>query len=51
MKLYIMKTKALEVLKDNLPLIYVKYFTEPTNKWIEELYGENPFIEFKDVPG
>ena len=50
MKLYIMKTKALEVLKDNLPLIYVKYFTEPTNKWIEELYGENPFIEFKDVP-
>ena len=50
MKLYIMKKEALEVLKDNLPLIYAKYFTEPTNKWIEELYGENPFIEFKDVP-
>jgi len=50
MKLYIMKREALEVLKDNLPLIYAKYFTEPTNKWIEEIYGDNPFIEFKDVP-
>lgn len=50
MKLYIMKQDALDTLKSNLSLIYAKYFTEPTNKWIEEIYGENPFIEFKDVP-
>lgn len=50
MKLYIMKKGALETLKENLPQIYGKYYTEPTNKWITELCGEDPFIEFKDVP-
>lgn len=49
MKLYIMKKDALETLKDNLPEVYGKYFTEPTNKWMTEICGEDPFIEFKDV--
>lgn len=49
MKLYIMKREALETLKANLPTLYGKYYTEKTNKWIEEVCGENPFIEFKDV--
>ena len=50
MKLYIMKREALEMLKANLPTIYGKYYTEKTNHWISDIYGENPFIEFKDVP-
>lgn len=49
MKLYIMKREALETLKANLPVVYGKYYTEPTNNWITDVCGENPFIEFKDV--
>lgn len=49
MKLYIMKRESLEMLKANLPLVYGKYFTESTNKWITDICGEDPFIEFKDV--
>ena len=45
MKLYIMKREALEMLKANLPTIYGKYYTEKTNHWISDIYGENPFIE------
>jgi hypothetical protein len=49
MKLYIMKRDALETLKANLPKVYGKYYTESTNKWIADVCGENPFIEFKDT--
>lgn len=50
MKLYIMKQDALEMLKANLPALYSKYYTEPDNKWIAEIYGDDPFVEFKEVP-
>lgn len=49
MKLYIMKRKALDLLKSNLQVIYGKYYTEKTNQWIYDICGEDPFIEFKDV--
>lgn len=49
MKLYIMKRDALETLKANLPTVYGKYYTESSNKWIYDIYGDDPFIEFKDV--
>lgn len=49
MKLYIMKREALETLKANLSVVYGKYYTEPTNAWIKGIYGEDPFVEFKDV--
>jgi len=49
MKLYIMKRDALETLKANLPVVYGKYYTESSNKWIADICGENPFVEFKDV--
>ena len=49
MKLYIMKRDALETLKANLPAVYGKYYTEKSNKWIYDICGEEPFIEFKDV--
>ena len=50
MMIYIMKREAVDFLKDNLPQIYGKYYTESSNKWIEEYYGSNPFIEFKEIP-
>ena len=49
MKLYIMKREALEMLKANLSVVYGKYYTEKTNKWITDICGEDPFIEFKAV--
>ena len=49
MKLYIMKREALETLKANLESVYGKYYTEKNNKWIEDICGENPFVEFKEV--
>lgn len=49
MKLYIMRKEALEILKANLPVVYGKYYTEKTNKWIYDICGEDAFIEFKDV--
>lgn len=50
MKLYIMKREALETLKENLPVIYGKYYTEKSNEWISDVCGMNPFVEFKEVP-
>lgn len=50
MKLYIMKKEALNTLKENLPEVYGRYYKEDNNKWISEVCGENPFIEFRDVP-
>lgn len=49
MKLYIMKREALETLKANLSVLYGKYYTEKTNRWIYDICGEEPFAEFKDV--
>ncbi len=49
MKLYIMKREALENLKANLSVVYGKYYTEATNKWITDICGEDPFIEYKEV--
>ena len=49
MKLYIRKRDALETLKANLPAVYGKYYTESSNKWIYDICGDDPFIEFKDV--
>ena len=49
MKLYIMKQNALDTLKSNLASVYGKYYTETSNKWLEEVCGENPFVEFKEI--
>ena len=49
MKLYIMKREALETLKANLSVLYGKYYTEKTNRWIYDICGEEPFAEFKDI--
>ena len=49
MKLYFMKQEALDILKSNLDIIYNKYFTEKDNKWLWDVCGGNPFVEFKEV--
>lgn len=49
MKLYIMKRDALETLKANLPELYGRYYTESSNKWIWDVCGDNPFVEYKDI--
>ena len=51
MKLVIMKQKCLDQLKDNLEKVYTYYYADKTNKWMEELCGENPFVEFgEEIP-
>lgn len=50
MKLYFMKKEALDILKDNIDLVYNKYFTEKDNKWIWTICGGDPFVEYKEVP-
>ncbi|WP_312702455.1 DUF6339 family protein [Sedimentibacter sp.] len=50
MKLYFMKKEALDILKDNLDLVYNKYFTEKDNKWLWTVCGGDPFLEYKEVP-
>ena len=49
MKLYFMKKESLDIIKDNLDLVYNKYFTEKDNKWLWTVCNGNPFIEYKDV--
>lgn len=45
-----MKKEALEILKSNLDLVYTKYYTESDNKWLWQVCGGDPFVEYKDVP-
>lgn len=50
MKLYFMKKDVLDELKSNLNKFYEKYFTEEDNKWITDVFGEDAFVEFKEIP-
>lgn len=50
MKLYFMKKEVLDELKSNLNKFYEKYFTEEDNNWIIDEYGEDAFVEFKEIP-
>lgn len=49
MKLYMMKKSALETLKSNMKDVYTRYYIESTNEWMNEVCGEDPFIEIADV--
>jgi len=50
MKLCFMKQDALEMIKGNLTNWYTKYYTDNSNNWLYDLYGDDPFVEFKDIP-
>lgn len=49
MKLYMMKKNALDTFKSEMKNIYHKYYIEDTADWMEEVCGENPFIEFAEI--
>ncbi len=49
MDLYIMKKEAMEKLKNNLDLVYTKYYTEEDNKWLWDICDGEPFEKFKSV--
>ena len=50
MELCFMKQAALDTLKNGLPQIFDKYFTERDNSWLGDVCGGNPFVKFRDVP-
>lgn len=50
MKLYIMKQKALENLKENMRIYYINYYRKTDNDWIYELFDYDPFELFMEIP-
>ena len=50
MKIYFMKREALNFLKANMDRLYTNYFQKDDNSWIEQEFGDNPFVFFMDVP-
>lgn len=50
MKIYFMKQAAIDFLKANIGRLYVNYYQKDDNSWMEEEFGENPFILFMEVP-
>ncbi len=50
MKIYFLKTAALEFLKANIKTLYPYYFQREDNSWIKEEFGDEPFEYFTDIP-
>lgn len=50
MKLYFMKQDALDFMKHNMEHLYIHYYREQDNNWIEREYGNNPFSELMELP-
>lgn len=46
----IMKSEALEILKSNLDAVYNLYYTNSSNKWMWDICGGDPFVDYKVVP-
>ena len=49
MKLYFMKQSAVDYMKANMKTLYINYYREPTNKWINDLFDYDPFELFIEV--
>lgn len=50
MVIRIMKREALEIMKSNLDSIYNLYYTNSSNKWMWDICGGDPFVDYKVVP-
>ena len=50
MKLYFMKQKALDYIKANISTLYKNYYREKDNQWVFELFEEDPFEVFMEIP-
>lgn len=46
----IMRSEALEILKSNLDTIYNMYYKRMDNRWLWDVCGGDPFIEYKIIP-
>lgn len=49
MKIYFMKRAAIDFFKNNIGRLYVNYYMKEDNSWMEEEFGENPFVPFMDI--
>ena len=49
MKIYFMKQAAIDFFKTNMERLYVNYYQKDDNSWMEEEFGEDPFVLFMDV--
>ena len=45
-----MKQDAINFFKINIGRLYANYFQKDDNSWMEEEYGDDPFVYFMDVP-
>ena len=45
-----MKQAAIDFFKANMGRLYVNYYQKNDNSWMEEEFGEDPFIPFLEVP-
>lgn len=50
MQIYFMKREALNYFKVNMERLYTNYFQKDDNSWMEEEYGEDPFVPFMEIP-
>lgn len=50
MKIRFMKQDALDFFKGQLDKIYNYYYTSYNNAWMYELYGDDPFEDYIDIP-
>ncbi len=50
MKIYFMKQDAISFFKINMGRLYANYYQKDDNSWMEEEYGDNPFVFFMDMP-
>lgn len=50
MIIYFMKQDALDYLKSNMNELYTHYYSDETNEWINENYGQDAFSVFKEIP-
>lgn len=50
MKIRFMKQDALDFFKNQLQTIYNYYYKDFSNKWMYNLYGDDPFEDYIDIP-
>ena len=49
MKIYFMKQAAIDFFKANMQRLYINYYHKDDNSWMEEEFGENPFVFFMEI--
>lgn len=50
MKLYFMKQSAVDYMKANMTTLYIHYYRQRTNDWLYEVFDDDPFELFMEIP-